>query len=237
MADSSNPGYRQMEAELDSGFAAVAGAGGADPAVLGLCLAAAAAAAGRRLALRAALRLLLRRGADPGTLREALLQTYLFAGYPRAINALAELAALGPPPALPPVVDLARDLGRDREWSARGQALCRRVYGGGYDKLLRTMARISPELGRWMVTEGYGKVLSRPALDAPTRELAAVAALMTLDVPDQLRAHARGALRVGAAPEGVAAALRTAALVTPEALPFALEILEEAVARREGGAA
>jgi len=115
-------------------------------------------------------------------------------------------------------VDLGADLGEDREWLARGQALCRRVYGSAYDKLLMTMARISPDLGRWMLVEGYGKVLSRSPLGPRTVELVALGALLVLDVPDQLRAHVRGAFHCGATREEIAGVLQTAALIAPEGL-------------------
>jgi 4-carboxymuconolactone decarboxylase len=166
-------------------------------------------------------------GLDPApgeALRETLLETYLFAGYPRAINALAELAALLPQPDPPETIDLT-PRGEEATWVKDGQALCRRVYGERYDRLLKTMAHISPELGRWMVMEGYGKVLSRPGLDARTRELTAVAALLPLSVPNQLRAHLRGSLLVGASPEDIEDVLRVAALIHPEGLEEAMALL------------
>jgi alkylhydroperoxidase/carboxymuconolactone decarboxylase family protein YurZ len=218
MADSTSPGYRHLETELDSRLAELERGGRLDPETRGLALAAAAAAAGRRDTTRAVLRLLIQRGQAPDRLRAALLQTYLFAGYPRAINALAELAALLPEPAVPPMVDLGGEIGQDREWLARGQTLCRRVYGGAYDKLLMALARISPDLGRWMVVEGYGKVLSRSPLGPRTVELTALGALLVLDVPDQLRAHVRGAFHCGATREEIGEVLKTSALIAPEGL-------------------
>jgi len=235
-----SPRYRQLARAFDRAGGEEPAPGGIGPAARGLVLAAAAAAQGRRDVLRDALRLALERGATAGALYEVLLQTYLFAGYPRAINALAELAAiqegaLGTPPGrVVPPVDLDADLGAGASWRERGEALCRRVYGRFYDALLVTMGRISPDLARWMVVEGYGKVLSRPGLDATARELTAVAALLVLSVPDQLRAHLRGALLVGATPAAVDDALRTAAILDGGALPGALRLLEE-VRSRIGG--
>jgi 4-carboxymuconolactone decarboxylase len=175
----------------------------------------------------------LERGTSPNALYEVLLQTYLFAGYPRAINALAELAALGGGADGGGRVDLDADAGQDVVWRRRGGELCRRVYGTAYEALLATMGRISPDLARWMVVEGYGKVLSRPGLDAITRELTAVAALLVLSVPDQLRAHLRGALLVGASPAAVESTLRTAALLDAAPLPGALHLLEDVRTRVE----
>ncbi len=81
-----------------------------------------------------------------------------------------------------------------------------------------TMARISPDLGRWMVVEGYGKVLSRSPLGPRTVELTALGALSALDVPDQLRAHVRGAFLCGATREEIEGVVKTAALIAPEGL-------------------
>ena len=206
--------YRQLERELESGLTSlVAGTYGGRETLL-TALVAAAAAAGDRPRLRAALRIAREDGTALETVRETVLQTYLFAGYPRAINALADVAGIYGP-AGGSALDLAPHPGDETRWLAAGQALCRRVYGAAYPKLLATMARVSPELGRWMVVEGYGKVLSRPGLSARMRELAAVAALAALSVPEQLRGHLRGALLVGATAEEVAGAIEAAALVVP----------------------
>jgi len=227
-----HPGYRQLEADLESRLEALEGVGRLTPATRGLALAAAATALGRRDLTRFVLRLLLGRGVPADRLRETLLQTYLFAGYPRAINALAELAVLVPLPE-GSAVDLEP---REREgrWLRDGRALCRRVYGPLYERLLRTLGRIAPDLGRWMVVEGYGMVLSRPGLSAPERELCAVAALLPLDVPDQLRAHLRGALLVGASREEVEDAVATAALLAPGARDEAARLLGEVAGALKG---
>jgi 4-carboxymuconolactone decarboxylase len=221
-------GYRLDPGDLDPKVAEISQASGEPPGRLYAVIAAAACAQGDRHFTRGVLRAALAAGTGPETLRETLLQTYLFAGYPRAINALADLASLAPVP--DPVLDLEADLGRDGDWLEAGRALCARVYGPGYDRLLPLMAKLSPELGRWMITEGYGKVLSRPDLDPAARELAAIGALMVLDVPLQLRAHLRGALHVGADRGAVDAALAAAALVAPRALEPARALLADVAA-------
>ncbi len=152
--------------------------------------------------LRRELAAALREGADAETLREAILQNYLFAGYPRCINALAELAAIAPLPPRPPV---RRDLGA---WRARGDRLCRRVYGRTYEKMIETMRRLHPDLADWILWEGYGKVLSRPLLDARTRELCVIPVLAAGGMVLQLRSHLAGARNCGATAAEVREALR-----------------------------
>lgn len=152
--------------------------------------------------LRRELAAALREGDDAETLREAVLQNYLFAGYPRCINALATLAELAPIPPRPPV---RRDLGA---WRARGDRLCRRVYGRTYEKMIETMRRLHPDLADWILWEGYGKVLSRPLLDARTRELCVIPVLAAGGMIPQLRSHLAGARNCGATAAEVREALQ-----------------------------
>ncbi len=124
---------------------------------------------------------------------EVLLQSYLFAGYPRALNALAlwrRLSGEEPPPA---------SGGEWPQWEARGEEVCRRVYDRTYAALRRHVSHLHPDLDRWMVAEGYGKVLGRPGLDLKSREMCAVASLAAVGAGPQLHAHLRGVLNAGAA--------------------------------------
>jgi len=86
----------------------------------------------------------------------------------------------------------------------KGKETLARVTGANGAKTVESLQDIAPELGRWIVEWGYGQVLSRPALDLRTRELATVAALTALGhAQPQLRAHINGALNVGCKPEEV----------------------------------
>lgn len=145
-----------------------------------------------------------REAADPIAVEEALLQSYLFLGYPAALNAIArwrERTGLPAPPSAPD--DWAA-------WRARGEEVCARVYAGQYPKLRANVARLHPDMERWMLTEGYGKVLGRPGLGLAARELCIVALLVGQDAEPQLYAHLRGALNVGAAAEDVDAVVELA---------------------------
>jgi len=143
------------------------------------------------------------RDADPLEVEEALLQSYLFLGFPTALNALAlwrEVSGRIAPP------EAGGSRGID-EWTRDGEATCRVVYGEAYDGLRTNIAVMKPEMDRWMVVEGYGKVLSRPGLSLARRECCIAATLAVLDVPVQLRSHLRGALRCGASADIVEAVL------------------------------
>ena len=128
-------------------------------------------------------------------IEELLLQTYLFAGFPRALNAFREWRRHVPVP--PETAGPDTDV---KSWEARGRETCRAVYGRMYDKLRHNIDGLHPALDSWMIVEGYGKVLSRPGLDLPRRELCIVAACVASGQERQLHSHLHGALNVGVAP-------------------------------------
>ena len=163
----------------------------------GLARLSAAIAAGTPADVAAQTRAALEAGADPTAVYETVLQSYLFLGFPRAIEAL--FAAV-------PVLEQARSSGAapagalpadPERWRREGESLCRRVYGRNFDKLMEAMRRLSPELADSMILEGYGKTLSRPGLGAIEREYAVVAILTATRMWRQLRSHAIGAVNVG----------------------------------------
>jgi 4-carboxymuconolactone decarboxylase len=166
-----------------------------------LCGVAAAAATGRLEALGRRVAEAAREGVPAADLYEAALQVLLFAGYPRALNALEVLRATlgeggGEPPSEAEPPDPAR----------RGEEVFHRVYGDDADRVLERLRALHPDFARSVLRDAYGRVLGRPFLPLVERELMAVAMLAALDLPAQLRAHERGALRAGAAPEEVRAA-------------------------------
>lgn len=172
------------------------------------------AARGSEAPLLAELRRALSKGVPAPLLREALLQTYLFAGFPRAITALTLLAREAPDTAV--LVERPRPAGK---WRRRGIRLCRAVYGRDFAVLMKNMKRAHPDLADWILVEGYGKTLGRPFLTLRERELIVVPTLAALAAWRQLPSHVRGALRAGASPRDVAAVLRgSSGAVSPAAV-------------------
>lgn len=191
----------------------------------------AALAAGVRGELRAALQAAIA-VAEPLAIEEALLQSYLFLGYPRALQGLGLWRELtGRPPAAPAAEDQA-------QWIERGERVCRTVYGEQYERLRSNVAALHPDLELWMVHEGYGKVLARPGLELATRELCIVAVLAVQDAPAQLYSHLRGALNAGANAEDVEEALKEALRFTDaERAAAARSTWQDVLARRQERAA
>jgi 4-carboxymuconolactone decarboxylase len=138
------------------------------------------------------------RGAIPSRwVEELILQTYLFAGFPRALNAMRAWRRVEPEATAP------ESVGSGAEWRALGEATCETVYGEFYERLRANIRRLHPALDDWMIIEGYGKVLSRPELDLARRELCIVAACAASMQDRQLHSHLHGALNAGVAPSVV----------------------------------
>lgn len=180
-----------------------------DRATRQLVRAAAIIASGDELAVRAALSEAHNR--IPVTwVEELILQSYLFCGFPRSLNAMREWRRLtGKAPTA------AVDGENVDEWQRRGEATCELVYGAMYDRLRINIRALHPELDTWMIVEGYGKVLSRPALDLPRRELCVVAACASSRQDRQLHSHLHGALNVGVAPSVVTESIEALADLIP----------------------
>ncbi|HVF38346.1 MAG TPA: carboxymuconolactone decarboxylase family protein [Gemmatimonadaceae bacterium] len=134
--------------------------------------------------------------ADPRQVDEVILQSYLFAGFPRALNAARAWRVISGMPA--PLTDDEASIENAHEWEARGEATCSEVYGRSYEMLRENIRGLHPALDAWMITDGYGKVLSRPGLGLRERELCIVAACAASGQQRQLHSHLHGALNAGA---------------------------------------
>jgi 4-carboxymuconolactone decarboxylase len=148
---------------------------------------------------------------------ELLLQTYLFAGFPRALNAMREWRRLVPlpPEAAGPQAD-ASHYAHAPTWEVRGEATCAQVYGSMYDRLRENIVALHPALDQWMIVDGYGKILARPALDLARRELCIVAACAATWQERQLLSHLHGALHAGAPAGAVDDTVSAIAPLLPE---------------------
>ena len=142
---------------------------------------------------------------DPVSVEEIILQSYLFAGFPRTLNAMRIWRGVSErraPDTDPEAAAEDFDL-----WRRRGAETCAVVYGESYEKLRRNVCELHPALDEWMIVDGYGKVLSRPGVDLRTRELCVVAACAVSGQQRQLHSHLRGALNSGSSVGEIGAVL------------------------------
>jgi 4-carboxymuconolactone decarboxylase len=155
-------------------------------------------------------------GVDQRWQEELVLQSYLFAGFPRALNAarewrrsqgVAESRITERSGSTSFVAGANEGYADLFDWRARGEVTCSTVYGEFYEKLRGNIRALSPALDEWMIVEGYGKVLSRDGLDLGRRELCIVAACAAADQERQLHSHLHGTLNAGVPVSVVRAAL------------------------------
>jgi len=132
---------------------------------------------------------------------ELLLQSTLMVGWPRALTAATAWRRVVPEAAAGG--EDGTDYRGVGEWLARGEAVCREVYGVNYQRLRENVRALHPALEAWMVTEGYGRTLGRPGLDLARRELCVAVQVAVQGHEPQLHAHLRGALYAGVAPAAI----------------------------------
>ena len=176
-------------------------------------------AVGSEAQLRAAMARAVSSALEPTSVEELILQSYLFAGFPRTLNAAREWRRASGTAA--PRHDEGADYNNSVRWRARGEETCATVYGATYERLRANIRELHPALDVWMIVDGYGKVLGRPGLDLKRRELCVVAVCAALRQERQLHAHLHGALNAGATTGEV-----------NETLELALEGLDADVRRR-----
>ena len=170
---------------------------------------AAAIAAGSATRLEAACRAAVEAGVPSLWVDELLLQSVLMVGWPRALIGADAWRLVSGRPAVS--VEDGGDYRRHVEWATRGEAVCRVIYEGQYDRLRENVCALHPALERWMLVDGYGRTIGRPGLDLARRELCVVAQVAVQGAERQLHSHLRGAMRAGATPAVVDEALEAAA--------------------------
>ena len=115
----------------------------------------------------------------------------------------------------------------------RGLELLERIHGGhAGEALVASQREVCPDFATMSIEWAMGGIMARPGLDLKTRQLVVVAACVTLGhAQPQLRAHAEGALAVGATrDELVETILQTLFYAGGAAVANALQTVRELVA-------
>jgi 4-carboxymuconolactone decarboxylase len=187
-------------------------------AELALVRLAGAVARGGDARVAAAIAEVRRAGVDPVMVEEGILMAIVAVGFPRTLIAMrAWRKESGPPPSASGHQPSAgSDYRRHEEWTRSGEETCKVVYGANYERLRETVRQLHPDLDGWMITEGYGRTLSRPGLTLRQRELLMMAMCAVSDVPHQLHSHLKGALHSGATAAEVEEALEGVIADLPE---------------------
>ncbi|MFL6361684.1 MAG: carboxymuconolactone decarboxylase family protein [Nitrososphaeraceae archaeon] len=80
----------------------------------------------------------------------------------------------------------------------RGFEKLKEIDGEAGEHVIESLKDISPDLARYIIEFPFGDIYSRTGLDLKSREIATVAALVTMgNALSQLKVHINGALNVG----------------------------------------
>jgi len=102
--------------------------------------------------------------------------------------------------------DEAAETRRDR--FERGMEVLTRIDGEGGQKVIASLADVSPELGHQVVAWAFGDIYDRPGLAARDRQLVTLGMLTALGgCEPQLDVHINAALNVGLTPQEIVEAL------------------------------
>jgi len=123
---------------------------------------------------------------------EILLQTSIFGGFHRVLNAFETIYSVGISP------NLKFDNTEDTNFTQNGENLLKLIYGRQYPALRDKLKNYHSDVERAIVDCAYGRVLSRPHITPAERELCSLACLAGETVIPQLHSHLLGALNAGA---------------------------------------
>lgn len=85
-----------------------------------------------------------------------------------------------------------------------GMENLRQIDGQGGEAVIRSLEKISPDLGRYIVEFAFGDIYAREGLSLQEREMITLASLLTAGgCEPQLEVHVAAALHVGISPEKI----------------------------------
>ncbi len=128
--------------------------------------------------------------------REALLQSHLFLGFPRIVEAFEQLAQVGGL-GHPTEAEIQGSEPSSEQWDQQGAPLFDTIYGDLAEPVRRRMRQHHLDFGAWIAEHAYGRVLARPGLAGHKREWLALVCLILTGLERQLASHTRGAMRLG----------------------------------------
>jgi len=156
-------------------------------------------ASGRQDALKDALRNGLEAGLTVNELKEVQIHLYAYAGFPRALNALAAFMALIEERKAQGIEDEvgpeATPLPADKSGLALGKEVQTRLSG---KPVAGPLFDFAPAINTLLQSHLFGDLFGRGILSEQSREIATLSALASLDgVESQLQAHVRIATNLG----------------------------------------
>lgn len=192
-----------------------------------LSLITASAASGKIKCFDSIIKLSLQKRISKKKIYEALLQNYLFCGFPSALFFLKRfhhLCGYKPEDYKFNVV----------EFFEKGIKTSNKIYGDKLPKLISNVKKFSPELAEWLIIEGYGKVISRKDLTIKERESCIISVLSVQKFEEQLVSHIYGGLRNGLTIKQIANLISNLTYIEcHEEKEFGLKVLDKVIHKKK----
>ncbi len=163
---------------------------------------------------------------DHSELYEIILQSYLFLGFPRMLQAADVLNNVMPHAQKKILKDDFLSNNNISDLYKDGEVICEKVYKNKFEPLKERVLEFAPEIFHWMILEGYGKVLSRDQISIVIRELSIISFLTMENRKRQLHSHILGALNVGASKELIKTVIDDIGLSAGDGYHIALSIID-----------
>ena len=146
-------------------------------------------------------------GNTPVEVREAIYQCAPFIGFPKTLNALSVLNEVFKERGIETPLESGVTVAENERYQ-KGKEIQEKLYGDEIKQATKGLPQnMRDEAARFLTEVCFGDFYTRKGLDIKTRELLALAVLVTKDDDITLKSHIKGNLKTGNSPETIAAAI------------------------------
>ena len=146
-------------------------------------------------------------GNSPLEVREAIYQCAPFIGFPKTLNALGVLNEVFKERGIQTPLESGVTVSEEDRYR-KGKEIQEKLYGDEIKQAMKGLPdNIGDDAARFLTEVCFGDFYTRKGLDIKTREILALAVLVTKDDDITLKSHIKGSLKAGNSPETVAAVI------------------------------
>ena len=146
-------------------------------------------------------------GNSPLEVREAIYQCAPFIGFPKTLNALGVFNEVFKEIGIQTPLESGVTVSEEDRYQ-KGKEIQEKLYGDEIKQAMKGLPdNIGDDAARFLTEVCFGDFYTRKGLDIKTREILALAVLVTKDDDITLKSHIKGSLKAGNSPETVAAVI------------------------------
>lgn len=146
-------------------------------------------------------------GNSPLEVREAIYQCAPFIGFPKTLNALGVLNEVFKERGIQTPLESGVTVSEEDRYQ-KGKEIQEKLYGDEIKQAMKGLPdNIGDDAARFLTEVCFGDFYTRKGLDIKTKEILALAVLVTKDDDITLKSHIKGSLKAGNSPETVAAVI------------------------------